>query len=115
MFVDFDTIFIFVGLDMEADILARRDGRDAAVRRPRFCSQLHCSNFPNSLVYRKFENQHFHSKLSFCRGFEEAAWGKMSVSTVGSSQVFIIHVTLTCNLQFKVHVFPKTSIFIFSV
>ena len=39
----------------------------------------------------------------------------MSVVTVGSSQVFITNVTLTCALQVKVHAFPKTSVFIFAV
>ena len=39
----------------------------------------------------------------------------MSVMTVGSFHVSIKIVTSTCVLQVKVHVFPKTSIFIFSV
>ena len=45
----------------------------------------------------------------------ESAWGKMSVMTVGSFQVFIKIITLICNLQVKVHVFPKTSISMFFV
>ena len=45
----------------------------------------------------------------------ETAWGKMSVMTVGSFQVFIRKMTLARVLQVKVHVFPKTSIFIFSL
>ena len=48
--------------------------------------------------------QHFRQKLNF-----------YPVMTVGSFQVFIKRVTLTCVLQVKVHVFPKTSIFILSV
>ena len=45
----------------------------------------------------------------------ETGWGKMTVMTVGSFHVFIKIVTLTRVLQVKVHVFPKTSIFVFSV
>ena len=45
----------------------------------------------------------------------ETGWGKMTVMTVGSFHVFIKIVTLTRVLQVRVHVFPKTSIFIFSV
>ena len=48
-------------------------------------------------------------------GLDEIAWGKMLVLTVGSFQVFIKNVTLTCVLQVEVHVFPKTMIFILSV
>ena len=48
-------------------------------------------------------------------GLWETAWGKMSVMTVGSFQVFIRKMTLARVLQVKVHVFPKTSIFIFSL
>ena len=48
-------------------------------------------------------------------GLWETAWGKMSVITVGSFQVFIKKLTLARVLQVKVHVFPKTSIFIFSL
>ncbi len=36
------------GLEMEADILARRDRGDGAVRMPRLCSQINFSNFPSS-------------------------------------------------------------------
>jgi len=46
---------------------------------------------------------------------EETAWGKMSVMTVGSFQVFIKNATLTCVLHVTVKVFSDTSIFMFSV
>ncbi len=45
----------------------------------------------------------------------ETVWGKMSVMTVGSFQVFIKRVTLTRVLHVKVNVFPNTLIFMFSV
>ena len=48
-------------------------------------------------------------------GLEETDWGKMFVLTVGPFQVFINNVTLTCVLQAKVNISPKTMIFIFSV
>ena len=54
---------------MKADILARRDGPDTVVRRPRFPSKIHFPHFPNSLFYRKIENQHFCQKLNFRYGF----------------------------------------------
>ena len=53
--------------------------------------------------------------LSFIMVLWETAWGKMCVLTVGSFQVFIKIMTLIRVLHVKVHVFPKTSIFIFSV
>ena len=40
LFIDFDTILSFRGLEMEADILARRDVGDAVVQRPRFRSHI---------------------------------------------------------------------------
>ena len=45
----------------------------------------------------------------------ETGWGKMSVMTVGSSQLFIKIMTLTRVLQIKVNIFRKTPIFIFSI
>jgi hypothetical protein len=45
----------------------------------------------------------------------ETGWRKMSVMTVGSFHVFIKKVTLTCNLQVKLHVSLQKCIFIFSV
>ena len=54
---------------MEADILARRDGCDSAVRRLRFLNHIHFLCFSNSLVYRKRGFQHFCQKLNFYRGF----------------------------------------------
>ena len=48
-------------------------------------------------------------------GLEETAWGKMTLMTVGSFQVFIKIVTLICNLQVKVHVSLKTLISSFAV
>jgi hypothetical protein len=46
-FTVFDEILSFHGLTTAADILVRQDGRDTAVRRPRFCSQIIVSYFPN--------------------------------------------------------------------
>ena len=42
----------------------------------------------------------------------ETAWGKMTVMTVGSFQMFINNVTLTGVLQVRGHVLRKTMIFI---
>ena len=69
LFIDFDTILSFLGLKMEADILARRDGRDTAVGRLRFRSQIHFPCFSNSLFYRKSGFQLFRQKLNFYDGF----------------------------------------------
>ncbi len=52
---------------------------------------------------------------TFIMGLDEAVWGKMTVMTVGSFQVFMKIVTSTRVLHVRVHVFQKTSIFIFSV
>ena len=49
------------------------------------------------------------------RRLEETAWGKMSVMIVGTFEVFVKNVTLTSVLQVKVHVFPRTYIFILYV
>ena len=57
----------------------------------------------------------FVKNLAFMMGLRETAWGKMSVMTVGSFQVFIKIVTLTRVSQVEVHIFRKTSIFVFSV
>ena len=46
-------------------------------------------------------------------GLEEADWGKMSVMTVGTFQVFVKNVTLTCVLHVKTNVFPKNCDFHF--
>jgi hypothetical protein len=48
-------------------------------------------------------------------GLWEAVWGKMSVLTVGSFQVFIKNVTLTYALHVKVHLFQNPLIFMCSV
>jgi hypothetical protein len=45
----------------------------------------------------------------------ETDWGKMTGMTVGSFQIFIKIVTLTCNLHVKVNVFQRTMIFMFFV
>ena len=54
----------------------------------------------------------FVKNSTFIMVLKETGWGKMSVMTVGSFQVFVKIVTL---MQVKVHVFPKTSILIFFV
>ena len=46
---------------------------------------------------------------------KETIKGKITIMAVGSLQVFIKNVTLTSVLQVKVHVSPKTLIFICSV
>ena len=53
---------------MKADILARRDGPDTVVRRPRFRRKNIFPHFPNLPFYRKIENQHFCQTLNFCYG-----------------------------------------------
>ena len=68
-----------------------------------------------SMFTRKLEINTFVNNSYFSMGLEETAWGKMSVMTVGSFQVFIKRVTLTRVLQVKVNVLPKTSMFILSV
>ena len=68
-FIDFDTILLFLGLKMEADILTRRGGGDTVVRRPRFLSQTHVVHFSDPPFYWKTQNQHFLQKLSFQYGF----------------------------------------------
>jgi hypothetical protein len=47
-------------------------------------------------------------------GLWETFWGKISETTMGSFQVFAEIVTLTCVVQVKVSISPKTSICIFS-
>ena len=69
LLVDFDTILSFLRPEMKADIFARRDGRDTAVGRLRFRSQIHFPCFPNSLFYRKHGFQLFRQKLHFYHGF----------------------------------------------
>ena len=56
-------------MEMEADILARRDGPDTVVQRPRFLSKIRFSCFPNSLCCQKNGLQHFCQKLNFDYGF----------------------------------------------
>jgi len=87
---------------MEAYILVRRDGRDSAVRRPRFVSQVRVLLFFQiSLFARKSKTDTSVQNLIFMIGLWETAWGKMSVTTVGSFQFFIKRVTLTRALQVK--------------
>ena len=57
----------------------------------------------------------FVKNSSSSMGLWETGWGKISVMTVGSFQVFINNMTLTRVLQVKADVLPKTSVFIFSV
>jgi hypothetical protein len=66
-------------------------------------------------TFEKITFNTFVKNLAFIGVSTQTGLGKMTVMTVGSFQVFIKNVTLTCNLQVKVHVFPKTMIFIFSV
>ena len=66
-------------------------------------------------TFQKLDFNTFPKKLSLIIRSEETNWGKMSVMTVGSFQVFIKSVTLTSVLQVRVRVFPRTSISIFSV
>ena len=51
---------------------------------------------------------------TFIIGLWQTGWGKMVVLTVGSFQVFIKLITLIVVLQAKVHISPKSSIFIFA-
>ena len=69
LFIDFDTILSFWGLKMEADILVQRDGRDSAVRRPRFFIRIHVFNFSNPSFCWKVKNRQFYQKLIFYYGF----------------------------------------------
>ena len=115
IFIDFDTILSFLGLEMEADILVQRDGRDRAVRRLRFLSQIICVCFSKLLCCRKSGFQHLCQNCAFVMVLWETVWGTMCVMTVGSFQLFIKHVTLTCVLHVKVNVLPKTLISMFSV
>ncbi len=52
----------------------------------------------------------FVNNLTVIMVLREITWGKMSVMTVGSLQVFIKNVTLTRVLHFKVQVFPEISV-----
>ena len=61
---------------MEAYILVQRDGRDTAVRRLRFLSQIHLFYFPNSHVFRKSGNQHFCPKPNIYYGFKGNCLGQ---------------------------------------
>ena len=115
LFINFNTTSRFYGLKMAADILARQDGRDTAVRRPRLLSQIHFSLFQIPLVAGKSKIDTFF-KHSFCfMVLWETAWGKMSVMTEGSCQVFIKNVTLTRVLHVKVNISLTNSNFVFSV
>ena len=66
-------------------------------------------------VAGKTDSKTFVKKRTFVGALWETGWGKMTVMTMGSFHDFIQIVTLICNLQLKVHVFPKTLIFIFSI
>ena len=68
--------------------------------------------FQIHFVAGKVDSNTFVKHLIYIMGLGEIAWGKMTVMTVGSFQVFIKRVTLTRVPQVKVHDFPKTSIFI---
>ena len=68
-----------------------------------------------SHTFEKITFNTFVKKRTCIMGLWETSWGKMTVMTVGSFQVFIKNVTLTCVFQVEVHVFPKTSICILSV
>ena len=102
LFTDFDVILSFYGLKMEADILARRDGRDTAVRRLRFLSQFSGKSEIDTSVHNS-------TLIMVLWG---TVWGKNGVLTVGLFQIFRKIVTLIRVLQVKVNVFRKTLIFI---
>ena len=68
-----------------------------------------------SQTFGKMRFNTFVKNLTSIGVSSQTGWGKMTVMTVGSFQVFIKIVTLTRVLQVKDNVFPKTSIFIFSV
>ena len=61
---------------MEADILARRDGLDSAVQRPRLFSKICFFNFPNPSVCWKVKNRHLYQTLTFYYGFTGNRLGK---------------------------------------
>ena len=115
LFIDFDTILPFLGLKMEADILVQRDGRDSAVRRPRFFIKIHVFNFSNPFFAGKSKIDSSIKNLSFVMVLWETAWGKMCVLTVGSCHVFTEILTLTCVLHVKIHVCPEILICVLSV
>ena len=52
----------------------------------------------------------FGKHLTFIMGLGEIIWGKTFVMTVGSFQVFMEIVTLTCVLHVKVNIFLRTQI-----
>ena len=58
-------------------------------------------------TFGKTDFNTFVKSQTFIMGLEEAAWGKMTVMTVGSFHVFAHIVTLTSVLRVKVHVFQK--------
>ena len=92
----------------ETDVIAQSGGRDSLSKS--MCSIVQIPFFAGkSKIDSSIKN------LSFIMVLWETAWGKMCVLTVGSFQVFIKIMTLIRVLHVKVHVFPKTSIFIFSV
>ena len=68
---------------------------------------------PKTLKKMNFNT--FVQNSTFIMGLWEIDWGKMSVMNTGSFHVFTKILTLTRVLQVKVHVFPRTSIFVFSV
>ena len=72
----FATILSFYGLKTEADILARQDGCDSAVRRPRFLSKTIFFNFSNPSFGWKVTSRHFCQKLNFYRGFKRNRLGQ---------------------------------------
>ncbi len=74
----------------------------------------YCFKF-ESQTFEKITFNIFVKNWTFIGVSSQTGWGKMSVMTVGSFQIFIKNVTLTRVLQVRVHIFSKTSIFILSV
>ena len=76
---------------------------------------IECAAQTESQTFGKMRFNTFVKNWTSIRVSCQTDWGKVTVMTVGSYRVFIKIVTLICNLQVKVHVFPKTSILIFFV
>ena len=79
------------------------------------CQIVECRPQTQPQTFGKMRFNTFVKKWTYIGVLRETGWGKMSVMTVGSFLVFIKRVTLTRVLQVRVHVFPKTVIFILSV
>jgi hypothetical protein len=65
-----------------------------------------------SQTFEKITFNTFVKSLTLIGVLRETGWGKMSIMTEGSLQIFIKNATLTGVLQVRVHVFRKTMLFI---